>query len=235
HKDPDDPTSPLLWEDFNYELACAELCGKSHYSMRRIVRIVSEDEYNAWLAKQQSYYINSIRNKEKDPNRGKLLEFEIKQNKDDLGISFERALGLEQFTRDSVSAGADSTGAAPVVEDVKGDVKLIRLDAVQFEIGNAVLTPDSEYQLTDLAELMKKYLRVRIEISGHTDNEGEAATNTTLSQKRAEAAKNFLVKQGVEPGRIVAIGYGSVRPADTNDTDAGRQKNRRIEIRITAQ
>jgi len=47
HKDPNDPTSPLLWEDFNYELACAELCGKSHYSMRRIVRIVSQEEYDA--------------------------------------------------------------------------------------------------------------------------------------------------------------------------------------------
>ncbi len=235
HKDPEDPTSPLLWEDFNYELACAELCGKSHYSMRRIVRIVSEDEYNAWLAKQQSYYISSIRNKEKDPNKDKLLEFEISQNKQDLGTSFERALGLEQFVQDSTATGTDTTGAAPVVSDVKGDVKLIRLDAVQFETGNAVLTPDSEYQLKDLSELMKKYLRVRIEISGHTDAEGDVASNNALSQKRAEAAKAFLVKEGVDAGRMTAVGYGSSKPADTNDTDAGRQTNRRIEFRITAQ
>ena len=51
-----DPESKMLWEEFNYELACAELCGKSHYSMRRIVRIVTQAEYDAWLAKQQSYY-----------------------------------------------------------------------------------------------------------------------------------------------------------------------------------
>ena len=49
-KDPEDPESPLLWEEYNYELACAELCGSSHFAMRRIVRIVSEEEYEEWLA-----------------------------------------------------------------------------------------------------------------------------------------------------------------------------------------
>src|SRR5690606_22687822 len=79
-KDPADPESPMLWEAFQYELACAELCGRSHYSMRRVVRIVSEEEYNVWLGQQQSYYLNNIRGKEGDPNQGKLLDIEIKQN-----------------------------------------------------------------------------------------------------------------------------------------------------------
>ena len=51
--DPTDPESPMLWEAFNYELACAELCGSGHWSMRREVRVVSEDEYEAWLAEQK--------------------------------------------------------------------------------------------------------------------------------------------------------------------------------------
>ena len=68
--DPADPNSDPLWKVFNYELACAELCGKGHYSMRRVVRIVSEEEFQAWLAQQQSYYTTSIRNTEEDPFNG---------------------------------------------------------------------------------------------------------------------------------------------------------------------
>ncbi len=86
------PTSPLLWEDFNYELACAELCGKSHYSMRRVVRIVTQPEYDAWLAKQHSYYKNTIRGKDDDPNKGKLLDYEIKDIRDALDMSFRKQL-----------------------------------------------------------------------------------------------------------------------------------------------
>jgi cytochrome c oxidase subunit II len=59
--DPADPTGPKLWETFNYELACAELCGTGHYSMRKLVRIVSQEEYNTWLAGQSSYYESVIK------------------------------------------------------------------------------------------------------------------------------------------------------------------------------
>ncbi|MFZ1679173.1 MAG: OmpA family protein [Saprospiraceae bacterium] len=219
HKDPNDPTSPLLWEDFNYELACAELCGKSHYSMRRIVRIVSEDEYNAWLSKQQSYYQNSIRNKDSDPNKGKLLGYEIKQNRDALNFSFDKAM---------VDTGIPPAAGAP-------DLKTIRLDFVQFESGGSTLTADSKYQLNDLAEIMKKYPTMRIELGGHTDSTGDPAANKTLSQQRADVAKAYLITLGVNTSRLTAVGYGHTKPIDTNDTDAGRQKNRRTELRIIAQ
>ena len=74
-QDPNDPVH-TLWENFNYELACAELCGNGHFSMRRIVRIVSEDEYKIWLSQQKSYYLSSIRNTDDDPFKGKLFDFE---------------------------------------------------------------------------------------------------------------------------------------------------------------
>lgn len=70
---PEDPNSDPLWKVFNYELACAELCGSGHYSMRRIVRIVSEEEYQQWLTEQPSYYQASIRNTEDDPFKGTAL------------------------------------------------------------------------------------------------------------------------------------------------------------------
>lgn len=219
-KDPTDPESKMMWEEFNYELACAELCGKSHYSMRRIVRIVTEDEYSAWLAKQQSYYMSSIRNKDSDPNKGKLLDIEIKANRDALNMSVEKAL---------VDTGI------PMTAEEKAALRTIRLDFVQFETASSNLTADSKYQLNDLAEILKKYSNLRIEVGGHTDSTGDAASNKTLSQQRAEIVKSYLAGQGADAARMTAVGYGSVKPVDTNDTEEGRQKNRRTEFRIIAQ
>ncbi len=67
--DPEEPDGPQRWEAFNFELACAELCGKGHYSMRKIVRVVTEEEYNAWLdqAESTSFYLNEIRGTDDDP------------------------------------------------------------------------------------------------------------------------------------------------------------------------
>jgi cytochrome c oxidase subunit 2 len=218
-KDPTDPESKMLWEEFNYELACAELCGRSHYSMRRVVRVVTQAEYDAWLARQQSYYQSSIRGKASDPNKGKLLDFEIQQNRDALNMSVEKAL---------VDTGIPPAAGAP-------DLKTIRLDFVQFESGSNVLTADSKYQLNDLAEILKKYPQLRIEVGGHTDNVGDAAANRVLSQQRADVVREYLVSQSIPATRMTSVGYGSTKPADTNDTDAGRQKNRRTEFRIISQ
>lgn len=64
--DPSDPESKMKWEDFEFELACAELCGKGHFSMRKVVKIVTEKEYEAWLSKQKSYYESQIKGTEND-------------------------------------------------------------------------------------------------------------------------------------------------------------------------
>lgn len=215
--DKNDPESLMRWETFNYELACAELCGRSHYSMRRIVRIVTQEEYDAWLAKQQSYYSSSIRNKDSDPFKGKMLDYEIRQNREALNLSVERAIN------------AESLGLKTADSDI------IRLDAVQFESGSNKLTADSEYQLNDLAEVLTKYGTMRIEVSGHTDNVGNSGQNLTLSQQRAVVVREYLVSKGIDGGRITAVGYGDSKPLDTNDTEEGRQRNRRTEFKITAQ
>lgn len=70
---PEDPESPLLWEDFNFELACAELCGKGHFSMRKIVRIVPQAEYDAWIAGQSSYYDAAVKGTDEDPYKNSEL------------------------------------------------------------------------------------------------------------------------------------------------------------------
>ena len=83
---PDEPDGPTRWEAFEYELACAELCGKSHFSMKRILRVVSQDEYDAWVATQKSYYVDQIRGKEgEDPNFGMTLEIDEETESGDEG------------------------------------------------------------------------------------------------------------------------------------------------------
>jgi outer membrane protein OmpA-like peptidoglycan-associated protein len=74
---------------------------------------------------------------------------------------------------------------------------------------------------------------VKLEVQGHTDNRGGVKYNEKLSQDRANAVMKAMVKRGVEAERMTAKGYGPHQPADTNDTDEGRQKNRRVQFKIT--
>ena len=72
-----------------------------------------------------------------------------------------------------------------------------------------------------------------IEVEGHTDNVGKAEVNKKLSQKRADAVKDYLIKKGIEADRLSAIGYGSEQPIADNKTKEGRAQNRRVEFKIT--
>jgi outer membrane protein OmpA-like peptidoglycan-associated protein len=74
-----------------------------------------------------------------------------------------------------------------------------------------------------------------LQVEGHTDNVGEAERNKGLSQERANGVKAYLVTKGVDEKRLVAVGFGQEKPADTNDTPAGRENNRRVEFNIVTQ
>ena len=110
--------------------------------------------------------------------------------------------------------------------------KVFTLNNVYFDVDKATIKPESYKQLDELVELMKLKKGMEIEIAGHTDNTGSKEHNLKLSQARAEAVKNYLVKKGISAKRIVAKGYGDSEPIATNDTPEGRAKNRRIEVRI---
>jgi outer membrane protein OmpA-like peptidoglycan-associated protein len=103
------------------------------------------------------------------------------------------------------------------------------LDGVQFDTGKATLTSDSHARLETVVEYMTHKKSARIEISGHTDNVGKKKDNKRLSQKRADAVRAYLVSKGIDAGRIETVGYGDERPVASNDSEEGRQKNRRIE------
>ena len=107
------------------------------------------------------------------------------------------------------------------------------LRGVTFETGRSALKPDSYTILDIVAASLVANPGIKIEISGHTDNTGSAATNTRLSQARADAVRAYLATKGVAPERMVAKGYGPSQPVAPNTTAAGRAQNRRVELRQT--
>ena len=107
-----------------------------------------------------------------------------------------------------------------------------RLDNVYFDFGKYTLRSESFAELDELVSYMKWKENERIEIGGHTDNVGNDPDNLKLSQQRAEAIRQYLIKKGIQPARVIAKGYGASQPVADNSTDEGRQKNRRTEVKI---
>ncbi len=110
--------------------------------------------------------------------------------------------------------------------------KVYTLDNVFFDSGKSTLKPESSKELNELSEYMQLKKTLVIEIAGHTDNVGNKDVNQKLSEDRANAVRNYLIKKGVTADRIVAKGYGDTQPIGDNTTDAGKQKNRRTEVRM---
>jgi OmpA-OmpF porin, OOP family len=105
------------------------------------------------------------------------------------------------------------------------------LSGVNFDTAKATIRPGSFKELDEVVDFMVRKKDARIEISGHTDNVGNPLANKTLSQKRAEACRNYIVSKGIDKKRLDAVGEGDGRPVAPNATDEGRQRNRRIEAR----
>jgi OmpA-OmpF porin, OOP family len=118
--------------------------------------------------------------------------------------------------------------AAPVTEETWFD-----FDRLLFNTGDATLQPASQEQLNNVALILKAYPGVKIRIGGYTDNTGDADGNVKLSQQRADNVMAALGSQGVDSGRMDAKGYGEANPIADNSTEDGRQKNRRISLRVT--
>ena len=207
--DPSDPKSPSRWKVFDYELACAELCGQGHFSMRKVVEIVTEEEYAAWLETQNSYYQQNIRNKDSDPYKGQLLDIDLESRKSELMNAFNEVKDNESV-----------------------DERIIRLKYVQFETASSALTADSRFELNNVVELLKENKSMTLELGGHTDNTGVADSNMSLSQSRAESVLTYLKSKGVGDDRLTARGYGQNVPTESNGTEKGRAENRRTEFKI---
>jgi len=104
------------------------------------------------------------------------------------------------------------------------------LKGVTFKTASAELLEESYYILENVFNSLEAYPVVKVEIAGHTDNEGGDAYNQALSQDRAKTVRDYLVMRGISADRIVAMGYGRTRPVASNDTPEGRAQNRRVEV-----
>ncbi len=108
----------------------------------------------------------------------------------------------------------------------------VTLNNVFFDVDKYELRPESKFELDKLVFLLKKFPFMKIEIGGHTDNTGDKAKNKTLSQNRAKAVKDYLVKEGIDGTRLNAVGYGDSKPVADNKTEEGRAKNRRTVFKV---
>ena len=118
-----------------------------------------------------------------------------------------------------------------VLKKMESGAKMV-IDNILFNTGKATLMPESFASLNKLVTLLRENPGVKIEVSGHTDNTGSAATNKTLSKNRALTVRNYLISQGIAGERVSYEGYGFDRPIEPNNTEAGRAANRRVEIEI---
>ncbi len=115
---------------------------------------------------------------------------------------------------------------------VKND-RIVILEQVRFKTDSAVILPESDSLLQAVLKVFNDHPEIlKVSIEGHTDNRGSAAYNKSLSARRAASVVTWLVKHGVEAGRLTSVGYGLERPIDSNDTEQGRQNNRRVEFHI---
>ena len=108
--------------------------------------------------------------------------------------------------------------------------ELLAIGKIRFLSGQANIDGDSRGLMDRLVEIALRCPTSNLEISGHTDTDGDEAANQGLSEKRAQAVADYLVKAGLPANRFSAVGYGSTQPIAGNDNDQGRAQNRRIDF-----
>jgi outer membrane protein OmpA-like peptidoglycan-associated protein len=133
----------------------------------------------------------------------------------EITIELEKGSGSASFAGQEVSAGETLT-----------------LNNILFDQGKADLRPAGLVELDRIVAFMKANPKAEIELSGHTSSEGDAAMNRSLSYARVKACKDYVVSKGVDTGRITVIGHGPDKPVAPNDAEAGRARNRRVEMRV---
>ena len=130
----------------------------------------------------------------------------------------------EKAFKQSLTFGVDELKSA-----LDKDGKVI-LHGILFDLDKATLKQESEKQLHNIVALMLKFPELRLEIQGHTDNQGKDEYNMNLSKNRAETVSNYLQLFGIDKKRLVSKGFGESKPIASNDTEEGRTQNRRVEL-----
>ncbi len=131
----------------------------------------------------------------------------------------------KQLRRDLIGTGVEVTRAGDNIE-------LRMPSSITFDFGKAIVKPEFHQVLDDIGDTLVKYESTVIQVAGHTDSVGSAEYNQQLSINRANSVKDFLVRDGVIPQRLLTTGYGESAPIADNSTEEGRAQNRRVEITV---
>jgi outer membrane protein OmpA-like peptidoglycan-associated protein len=119
--------------------------------------------------------------------------------------------------------------AATMLQEIEQSGR-VAVYGITFETGKATIRPESDKVLAEVLKLLNTNGSLKLRIEGHTDNVGAAAANRKLSEERANAVKAWLVQKGVKPATLAASGSGDSKPVAENGSEAGRAKNRRVEL-----
>ncbi|MBR3628152.1 MAG: OmpA family protein [Elusimicrobia bacterium] len=120
------------------------------------------------------------------------------------------------------------------VKKTENGIEVTLKNDILFTTGSAELSAAAKQTLTDLNTVLKKYPENIIQVQGHTDSTGTQAFNQTLSEKRAKAVYDYILANGLQTYGLTYVGYGPNQPVASNDTAEGKAKNRRVELKITA-
>jgi outer membrane protein OmpA-like peptidoglycan-associated protein len=135
----------------------------------------------------------------------------------------------QRYAQTAIEAAKFRTAAG----ETANVARLVTLPEVLFDVGKPDLNEHGKQAVNDLAEFMRVRPDRTLSVTGYTDSTGSAQTNAALSSARAESIKNALVAQGIDASRIQTQGRGPANPIASNETAAGRQQNRRVEVAIT--
>lgn len=150
--------------------------------------------------------------------------------------------GCPDSDGDGIADNTDRCPTQPGVPSMKGCPEIKEetrklferaLTGVKFETGKSTIKAESFKILDDVVKVMQENPTYDLEIHGHTDNQGDDAKNQKLSDDRAAAVRDYLVKKGVPAADLKSFGHGETQPVESNDTAAGRAKNRRVEFKVT--
>jgi OOP family OmpA-OmpF porin len=142
------------------------------------------------------------------------------QNIDLRGLTAEQVIDAQNFNLDPIE-----------VSTLAPDVTIV-LNNIFFDFDKSLLKAESGPELDRMVELLKEKPTMEIEIAGHTDNVGTDKYNMALSERRSKTVVAYLIRQGISRKRLKAKYFGETKPLETNDTEEGREKNRRVEFKI---
>ena len=135
-----------------------------------------------------------------------------------------------------IQVRAEAPAPQPTTKVIVTATKIDIHDKVQFQVNSATILQVSYSLLDDVARVMTQNPQIElVQVEGHTDAQGSVAGNRQLSQQRAESVVQYLIGQGVDARRLVAKGFGPDKPIGDNNTEEGREQNRRVEFNILKQ